>query len=298
MNSNELRTPRWMIERTIGAIVLATAMIGVATVLITDRDAGLSNSDVVTSLRCNLRTFSESGFPVRVAILETPDAAETIPSLIPILNREHRLEYHTVNAESIRDGVLENADVLLVPGGRGSFKGKELGDAGRLRIREFVQRGGGYVGICGGAFLAASGQDWSLELVGSRPLVGVVPCGAKGAQSMTDRGSGTVWVQLSSLGQGLLSMTDSPVPLRYTSGPVFGGGFGSELAEFVVLARYDSELVECELQRYTMIHRPAIIAAHYGSGHVMLFSPHPEMSPQCEHWLIEAIASCTTFRRT
>lgn len=297
MNSTVLRTSQWLVKWTIGAIVLINTMIGVVTVMVADRDQGLMDSDVLISLRRNLIAFAEPGSTVRVAIFETPDAADTIPALISVLKREHRFEYQTMNAASIRNGDLRNADILLVPGGRASLKAQELSEAGQIRIREFIQGGGGYVGICGGAFLALSGQDWNLRLVNSRPLSGSVPCGVKGVQPMMDRGAGTVLIRFSSVGKRLFSVTKSYIPLQYSSGPIFGRGLESELPDFVVLARYDSELFECELQRYTMIHRPAIIAVQYGLGHVILFSPHPEMSLQYGHFLIEAIACCAMPRK-
>lgn len=45
-----------------------------------------------------------------------------------------------------------------------------------------------------------------------------------------------------------------------------------------------------------MIGSPAIIAASYGRGRVILFSPHPDIAPGLESWLIRAVRACSNNR--
>ena len=49
--------------------------------------------------------------------------------------------------------------VIFLNGGTSTIHGTSLGEAGRRRIREFVNAGGSYVGTCAGAILAAKGTD-------------------------------------------------------------------------------------------------------------------------------------------
>ncbi|WP_022655803.1 BPL-N domain-containing protein [uncultured Desulfovibrio sp.] len=49
--------------------------------------------------------------------------------------------------------------LLLVPGGNARLKALALGGAGRDAVRAYVERGGGYLGFCGGAGLALSHSD-------------------------------------------------------------------------------------------------------------------------------------------
>jgi len=71
----------------------------------------------------------------------------------------HRL----VRGTEIADGVLggkpgEPPALLIVPGGRAKGKADRLGPAGMAAIRDFVDRGGTYLGFCGGAGLALTGR--------------------------------------------------------------------------------------------------------------------------------------------
>lgn len=68
-----------------------------------------------------------------------------------------------VKAKEIAEGALSGkpdrhgrARLLLVPGGSAGRKARELGLAGREAVRDFVRKGGAYLGFCGGAGLALS----------------------------------------------------------------------------------------------------------------------------------------------
>lgn len=69
-------------------------------------------------------------------------------------NIPHRI----VRGSEIARGILEKEKpaILLVPGGSAKGKSLALGEEGRLAIRSFVDQGGHYIGICGGAGLALS----------------------------------------------------------------------------------------------------------------------------------------------
>ena len=68
-----------------------------------------------------------------------------------------------VKAKEIAEGALSGkpgsgprARLLLVPGGSAGRKSRLLGSAGREAVRDFVRKGGAYLGFCGGAGLALS----------------------------------------------------------------------------------------------------------------------------------------------
>ena len=64
-----------------------------------------------------------------------------------------------VTAEEIRGNALDQAGLLFVPGGWPALKLSALGRRGAEAVKNFVFRGGHYVGLCGGAGLALSVQD-------------------------------------------------------------------------------------------------------------------------------------------
>ena len=74
---------------------------------------------------------------------------------------------HAVRSTGIPFRVLKGLDIaqtglsgkmLMVPGGSARRKAEALGSAGAEAVRRFVQGGGHYVGFCGGAGLALSGN--------------------------------------------------------------------------------------------------------------------------------------------
>jgi len=64
------------------------------------------------------------------------------------------LPFDLIRSEDIRKGILRSYAMLFVPGGWASNKIKSLGGEGVREIREFVDKGGNYLGFCGGAGLA------------------------------------------------------------------------------------------------------------------------------------------------
>ncbi len=58
-----------------------------------------------------------------------------------------------------RDGNCLKSSLLLAPGGNARHKARALGQAGREAVRDYVSRGGRYLGFCGGAGLALSHAD-------------------------------------------------------------------------------------------------------------------------------------------
>jgi phosphoribosylformylglycinamidine (FGAM) synthase-like amidotransferase family enzyme len=67
---------------------------------------------------------------------------------------EAGLPFDILRSEEIRQGALSRYRMLYVPGGWASQKLIALGDRGQEEIRRFVDEGGNYLGICGGAGMA------------------------------------------------------------------------------------------------------------------------------------------------
>jgi hypothetical protein len=64
------------------------------------------------------------------------------------------LPFELIRSGDIGKGILAEHKLLFVPGGWASNKIKTLGAEGIIKIKEFVGRGGNYLGFCGGAGLA------------------------------------------------------------------------------------------------------------------------------------------------
>lgn len=68
--------------------------------------------------------------------------------------KKNHLPFELIRSDDIKKNGLSDYTMLFVPGGWASNKIKTLGDDGANAIKRFVQNGGNYFGICGGAGLA------------------------------------------------------------------------------------------------------------------------------------------------
>jgi hypothetical protein len=68
--------------------------------------------------------------------------------------RSNNLPFEFIRPDDIKNGCLKNYKMLFVPGGWASNKMKTLGEKGISEIKNFVDKGGNYLGFCGGAGLA------------------------------------------------------------------------------------------------------------------------------------------------
>ncbi len=87
---------------------------------------------------------------------------------------EAGLDFTLINSGDVRQGALADYGLLYVPGGWASNKLKALGEEGAQGIKRFVEGGGSYVGVCGGAGLATS-EGLRLLNIRRRPLDQRVP---------------------------------------------------------------------------------------------------------------------------
>jgi glutamine amidotransferase PdxT len=160
----------------------------------------------------------------------------------------------------IRAGALAEQDVVVFMGGSGTAQGRALGDEGKAAVKEFVKGGGGYVGVCAGAYLALQGEDefHKLRLVAGRNLTG----------DAWQRGIAGLEVQAEG---------KPPFKLFYANGPIFTPVPTEGLAPYVSLASYVGEIfnVSKGTGPGEMPGTPAIVASQYGAGRVLLFSPNP-----------------------
>ena len=97
--------------------------------------------------------------PIEVGIVVCIGTERGYESVVSILERSPRIRCRIISAADVQDELaLRGFDVLVVPGGSAGQQAEELGPAGLGNIRQFVRRGGGYCGICAGAYLAMDGD--------------------------------------------------------------------------------------------------------------------------------------------
>ena len=198
-----------------------------------------------------------------------------------ILTPEKGFSVQRIKPEDIRNGILTNLDVIVMPGGSGSKQATNLETSGREAIQQFVRNGGGYVGICAGAYLASSHYAWSLHLINARVI----------DREHWARGKGNIILTLSDLGQKALGHPEKEVEVYYGQGPLYGRGTNDALPPYEELATYKTEVakenVPPDVPMGVMQGTTAIARGEYGKGRVICYSPHPEKPFQPVFHLIE-----------
>ncbi len=172
-----------------------------------------------------------------------------------------------VGPTELSAGTLGHFDLAVFPGGSGSKEGAALGEKGRQEVRQFVERGGGYVGICAGAYLCTSGYDWSLKILN-----------AKTVSPRWQRGQATLKIELTTQGRKILGDREGLLNVHYHNGPVITRANLEALPDYQVLAYFRTEVANNNTPTGVMVNSPAIAASCFGKGHVVFISPHPEQT--------------------
>jgi glutamine amidotransferase-like uncharacterized protein len=171
-----------------------------------------------------------------------------------------------VNSSAIKQGILDDFQIIAVPGGYAYDYYLDLGYSGANAIRDFVAGGGSYWGSCAGAFYALEEFEWSeygetgtyyygLGLFPGRGVGPIVGIADWPNIAMTD-------VQINTT-NGLIDFSEEPSnhSIMYWGGPYFET---EGIAGITTLATYSYN------------DMPAMIAFEYMNGSVFLTGPHPE----------------------
>lgn len=168
-----------------------------------------------------------------------------------------------VDAARINRKGLAGFDVLCVPGGNMYQYAQDISPQGKETIRGFVRGGGGYIGICAGAYFAAESVVWQ----GDR-----LPMGALGFFPGRAEGPISAIAPYPDYAMGKINIVhpDHPIVrdesastwILYYWGPAL---LPSEGADVVILGSYDQG------------GQPAIATFDYGFGRVFLIGAHPEI---------------------
>ena len=146
-------------------------------------------------------------------------------------------------------------------------------------MREFVRAGGGFVGICAGAYLAAGERDWSLSVLDAKVV----------DREHWNRGFGNVTITMSSIGMETLTVAVSSPEIYYHQGPLLAPASDPNIPDFQTLATFETEIAKNGAPSGVMQGTTAIAIGEYGKGHVICFSPHPEKTAGFESMVLKGI---------
>lgn len=175
--------------------------------------------------------------------------------------------------------------LLVIPGGADLGYARTLNGAGNRRIKQYVQLGGKYLGLCAGGYYGSARCEWEvgkkgMEVVGERELAffpGICRGLAFGGfEYRSEAGTRAAGLRVEREG---LAVGGGAVPERlrayYNGGGVFVDADEFKERGVEVVARYTDELdVEGG--------DAAIVYCKVGEGGVLLSGPHPEYVPHSQ----------------
>lgn len=204
---------------------------------------------------------------IRVAVFQGPGVSSTVSELIRDLQRSPALVVHRIDAGAIRAGKLESdVDVVVFPGGSGGGQGEALASEGREAVRRFIDRGGCYIGVCAGAYLASADYSWSLHLLDARVL----------DRKHWARGFGSVRLTLRQEAQEAFAVDSDHPQVYYHQGPLLAPAQRDDLEDYRELATFATEVRKEKVPGGVMPGTTAMAAGRFGKGFVLAISPHPE----------------------
>jgi len=209
-------------------------------------------------------------------------AGATGPAMERILTAAG-MRMRRVGPAEVAAGALDDFDLVIFPGGSASKEAAAIGEQGSRQVKAFVGGGGGYLGICAGAYLCTSGFDWSLKIFDARTI-----------SPKWQRGRGTVKIELTPQGRKILGDRPGLLDVRYANGPIIGPAQLEAVPDYEVLAFFRSEVAEHGTPLGVMTNSPAVAIGRYGQGRVVFVSPHLEQTDgledlvrQAARWAVE-----------
>ena len=176
-----------------------------------------------------------------------------------------QMEVTLLDGKDIRNGKLDGLDLLVIPGGSSATQFKKMQKSGAAKIREFVKKGGSYVGLCAGFHCTLNRPD----RVALLPYVYVN--GTSGAQ-------GTLSINISEKGAKILDVRPGRYQVYYSQGPISRAGKPWAHGKAEVLGTYLNSIGLAGRKHYDYTGHPAILFGNHGKGKVAATSFHPEVN--------------------
>ena len=213
--------------------------------------------------------------PLRVMVYSGPGAPQSgVDHVVDVLKPFPQVTVTVSPPESFATLTPAQCDVVVFPGGSGSGQSKGLGENGLQRVREFVGQGGGYVGICAGAYLACSNFSWGLGILNA----GTVSSKWRRGQAMLD-------LEATQDAVPVIGEVEGRFKVRYNNGPILKPWTRADLPPYTTLTFFRNEVAKYGSPEGVQVNSPAHVIAPFGKGRVFVSSPHPENTPGLEHFI-------------
>jgi len=194
-----------------------------------------------------------------------------------------------VSNGSIKQGILNKYDLLILPPGSGTWEAKLLGEEGAEKLAEFLAGGGGLIGVCAGGYAVIKGYNEPTS------KVQLVDAELKNWPKWW-LGVGIVHVKVTNENNPVVFGFRDGFDAIYWNGPVFkpfdlknDTPLGIDVEPYVELVKYVSPAEEGAFSygwgdfnrtfvESVMRDSSAVIYSKYGHGKIVLFGFHPELT--------------------
>ena len=185
--------------------------------------------------------------------------------LIRYVARSPELDLSFVDGADLRNGALNDLDLFVMPGGMSGTIVGDMGPSGVANLKEFVRRGGSYVGMCAGNVILL--EDEYRIAYG----FGMVPYSRYGSA-----GDAMTSMTLTDEGARALGMEKGTFDVWYSGGPImFRRHDEVPDAKIETWGIYASNITN-EGWGAHMVGNVSCIGGTYGKGRIAATACHPE----------------------
>ena len=110
--------------------------------------------------------------PIKVGVFNGPGGAQnSVWETVEAIKIEPEMEVKLITTSDFANGCLDSLNAIIIPGGGGSRQYLNLGHENHDRIRNFITKEGGAVGICAGAYLFSNTPGYaSIAINGAQAI--------------------------------------------------------------------------------------------------------------------------------
>ena len=167
-----------------------------------------------------------------------------------------------ITSDYIDKNDLDNFSIICFPGGNMYQYSQDISSPGKEKIRNFISNGGGYIGICGGAYFTGERVFWQGNQLPMEPLA-IFPGTTQGPidEIAPYPNCKMCEVNIVDHSHPITQSEQDSLWIAYCYGPVFLPNQGANVD---ILGKYE------------VGDKPVIIAFEYGLGNVFIIGTHPE----------------------
>ncbi|MFA7115912.1 MAG: C69 family dipeptidase [Bacteroidales bacterium] len=230
------------------------------------------------SSQSNMHSSKNQEDTIRCAVLDVNGGSQTcVMETVAALKIDSDIVVSQISSSDIADGILDNMDVIVIPGGGGSRQYLNLGKVNRDKIKEFVKNGGGAVGICAGAYLFSNTPGYACLYMNGAKAIDIEHDG---------RGHGISAFKLTIEGKKIFpELANRNVSyMMYYEGPLFVKSNSN--IKYSVLSTLLSDVhIQSNAPKGMTVGKPCFISNQYGKGRIFSFVSHPEATPGMQ-WMV------------